>query len=211
MVDFRLAGYPLESIIPARNGAPTVTGRVLGRARLEGPGASVHDLAARARGTISLVVPQGQIRKAFAELLGINVGRGLGLLLSGDRSTTDIRCAVADFDVSGGTATAKTFVIDTDVVLAKGSGTINLGSETLNLRIDGETKRPRLLRVWAPITVRGARVAPKVGVDGAAVAGQVGLAGVVAALVNPLAAILPFIDPGLARDANCGALIAGAR
>tara|TARA_R110000868_G_scaffold395710_1_gene667529 strand:- start:8228 stop:10270 length:2043 start_codon:yes stop_codon:yes gene_type:complete len=210
-VDFRLSGYPLESIIPARNGAPTVTGRVLGRARLEGPGASVHDLAARARGTISLVVPQGQIRKAFAELLGINVGRGLGLLLSGDRSTTDIRCAVADFDVSGGTATAKTFVIDTDVVLAKGSGTINLGSETLNLRIDGETKRPRLLRVWAPITVRGALVAPKVGVDGAAVAGQVGLAGVVAALVNPLAAILPFIDPGLARDANCGALIAGAR
>lgn len=210
-VDFRLSGYPLELIIPARNGAPTVTGRALGRARLEGPGASVHDLAANARGTISLVVPQGQIRKAFAELLGINVGRGLGLLLSGDRATTDIRCAVADFDVSGGTATARTFVIDTDVVLAKGTGTINLGTETMNLRIDGETKQPRLLRVWAPITVRGALVAPKLGVDGAAVAGQVGLAGVIAALVNPLTAILPFIDPGLAGDANCGALIAGAR
>ncbi|WP_339931027.1 AsmA family protein [uncultured Brevundimonas sp.] len=210
-VDFRLSGYPLESIIPARNGAPTVTGLALGRARLEGPGASVHDLAANAKGTVSLVVPQGQIRKAFAELLGINVGRGLSLLLSGDRSTTDIRCAVADFDVVGGTATAKTFVIDTDVVLAKGTGTINLGSETMNLRIDGETKQPRLLRVWAPITVRGPLVAPKLGVDGAAVAGQVGLAGVIAALVNPLAAILPFIDPGLAEDANCGALVAGAR
>ncbi len=97
------------------------------------------------------------------------------------------------------------------MVLAKGTGTINLGTETMNLRIDGETKQPRLLRVWAPITVRGALVAPKLGVDGAAVAGQVGLAGVIAALVNPLTAILPFIDPGLAGDANCGALIAGAR
>ncbi|WP_339915241.1 AsmA family protein [uncultured Brevundimonas sp.] len=210
-IDFRLSGYPLELIIPARNGAPTVTGQTLGRARLEGPGASVHALAANARGTISLVVPHGQIRKAFAELLGINVGRGLSLLLSGDRTTTDIRCAVADFTVSGGLATARTFVIDTDVVVAKGTGTINLGAETLNLRIDGETKRPRLLRVWAPITVRGALIAPKLGVDGAAVAGQVGLAGVIAALVNPLAAVLPFIDPGLAKDANCGALIAGAR
>lgn len=210
-IDFRLSGYPLESIIPTRNGAPTITGLALGRARLEGPGASVHDLASNARGTISLVVPRGEIRKAFAELLGINIGRGLSLLLSGDRSTAEIRCAVADFDVSGGTATARTFVIDTDVVLAKGAGTIDLGSETLDLRIDGETKQPRLLRVWAPITVTGQLAAPKPGVDGAAVAGQVGLAGVIASLVNPLAAILPFVDPGLAEDANCGALIAGAR
>src|SRR5690606_35553946 len=56
-VDFRLRGYPLTSIIPARDGQPTVTGQALGRARLEGPGASVHDFAAASRGTISLVVP----------------------------------------------------------------------------------------------------------------------------------------------------------
>ena len=65
-VDFRLSGYPLESIIPARGGAPTVTGRALGRAKLEGPGASIHDLAANSKGTISLVVPQRRMRSAFA-------------------------------------------------------------------------------------------------------------------------------------------------
>jgi len=209
--DFRLRGYPLESIIPARNGAPTVTGRAIGRAKLEGSGASIHDFAAGSKGTLSLVVPQGQMRAAFAELLGINASAGLGKLLSGDTGTSEIRCAVADFTVSGGTATARTFVIDTTPVLARGSGTIDLGAETMNLRIDGDTKKPRLIRLWSPITVSGPLTAPRVGIDQAAVAGQVGLGVALGALINPLVALLPFVDPGLAKDANCGALISGAR
>jgi uncharacterized protein involved in outer membrane biogenesis len=209
--DFRLRGYPLESIIPARGGAPTVTGSALGRAQLEGSGASVHDFAANANGTISLVVPQGRMRSAFAELLGINVTAGLGRLLSGDQGSSDIRCAVADFTVRRGVGTAKTFVIDTTPVLARGTGTIDLGAETMNLRIDGETKQPRLVRLWSPITVTGPLTAPKVGIEGGAVAGQVGVGAALAALVNPLAALLTFVDPGLAEDANCGALISSAR
>lgn len=209
--DFRLRGYPLESIIPARGGIPTVTGRALGRAKLEGPGASVHDFAARSKGTISLVVPQGRMRAAFAELMGINVVPGLFQLLNDDDSTAEIRCAVADFTVSGGTATARTFVIDTTPVLAKGTGTIDLDSETMNLRLDGETKEARLVRLWAPITVQGPLTGPRVGVDQASVAGQVGFGAVLGALINPLVALLPFVDPGLAEDANCGALISSAR
>ncbi|WP_271163829.1 AsmA family protein [Brevundimonas intermedia] len=211
VVDFRLAGYPLESIIPARGGSAPLTGRALGRARLEGPGASIHDFAAASKGSLSLVVPDGQMRSAFAELLGINASAGLLKLLRGDQSTAQIRCAVADFDVRGGTATAKTLVIDTDVVLAQGTGTINLGAETLNLRVDGESKKPRLLRVWAPITVKGALTAPQVGVDVRALAGQGGFAGLLGAVVAPVTALFAFVDPGLAEDANCGRLIAGAR
>ena len=210
-VDLRLAGYPLESIIPARNGSVPLSGRALGRARLEGPGASIHDFAAASKGSMSLVVPNGRMRAAFAELLGINASAGLLKLLSGDQSESQIRCAVADFNVSGGTATARTFVIDTDVVLAQGKGSIDLGAETLNLRIEGESKKPRLLRLWAPITVSGALSAPRVGVDVGSVAGQGGLAGLLGAVVAPVTALFAFVDPGLAEDADCGRLIAGAR
>lgn len=208
-VDFRLRGYPLESIIPARDGVPTVSGQALGRARLEGSGASVHDFAAGSKGTISLVVPQGRMRAAFAELMGVHVLAGLFKL--DDDSTAEIRCAVADFTVSGGTATARTFVVDTTPVVAQGSGTIDLGAETINLRIDGETKEPRLVRLWAPILVQGPLTGPKVAIDGGAVAGQVGVGAILGALVNPFAALVAFVDPGLAEDANCGALISSAR
>jgi uncharacterized protein involved in outer membrane biogenesis len=211
VVDFRLAGYPLESIIPARGGSAPLTGRALGRAKLEGPGASIHDFAAASKGSLSLVVPTGQMRSAFAELLGINASAGLLKLLRGDQSTAQIRCAVADFDVRSGTATAKTLVIDTDVVLAQGTGSINLGDETLDLRIDGESKKPRLLRVWAPITVRGALTAPSVSVDVGAVVRQGGLAGLLSTVAAPVTALFAFVDPGLAEDADCGGLIAGAR
>ncbi len=210
-VDFRLRNYPLESIIPARGGAPTVTGSALGRAQLEGPGASIHDFAAASKGQITVVVPQGQMRSAFAELLGVNATAGLFRLLGGDESTTQIRCGVADFRVAGGTATARTFVIDTTPVLARGAGTIDLGAETMNLRIDGETKEARLVRLWSPIVVQGSLTAPRVGIDTGSVAAQAGLAGILGAVVNPLAALLPFVDPGLAEDANCGALISSAR
>ncbi|WP_370541080.1 AsmA family protein [Brevundimonas sp. BAL450] len=210
-VDLRLAGYPLEAVIPARDGQPTVTGRALGRVRLQGPGASIADFAARSRGTITVVVPQGQMREAFAELLGINVGRGLRLLLSDDQRTTPIRCAVASFDVRDGIGTASTFIIDTDVVLAQGEGTLNLRNERLDIRIDGESKKPRLLRVWSPITVSGPIRSPSVGVDEAAIAGQVGLIAAIGALVAPVAGVLGLIEPGLAEDANCGALISQAR
>jgi AsmA family protein len=156
-------------------------------------------------------VPNGQMRSAFAELLGINASAGLLKLLRGDQSTAQIRCAVADFDVRSGTATAKTLVIDTDVVLAQGTGSIDLGAETLDLRIDGESKKPRLLRVWAPITVRGALTAPSVGVDVGAVVSQGGLAGLLSTVAAPITALFAFVDPGLAEDADCGGLIAGAR
>ena len=38
---------------------------------------------------------------------------------------------------------------------------------------------------------------------------QGGIAAALGALVAPLAAILPFVDAGLAEDANCSALLAG--
>ena len=151
------------------------------------------------------------MRAAFAELLGINASAGLLKLLSGDQSESRIRCAVADFGVNNGTATARTFVIDTDVVLAQGKGSIDLGAETLNLRIDGESKKPRLLRLWAPITVSGPLTAPKVGVDVGEVVGQGGLAGLLGAVVAPVTALFAFVDPGLAEDADCGRLIASAK
>lgn len=211
VVDFRLAGYPLESIVPARGETQPISGRALGRAQLEGPGASIAEFAGASKGRLSLVVPQGRMRAAFAELLGVNASAGLLKLFSGDQSETPIRCGVAEFAVAGGVATARTLVIDTDVVLAKGTGTINLGSETLDLTIDGESKKPRLLRLWTPIRVRGPLTAPGVGVDAGAVVSQVGLTGLLAAVVAPVAAVLGFVEPGLAEDADCGRLIAAAR
>jgi hypothetical protein len=51
---------------------------------------------------------------------------------------------------------------------------------------------------------------PELGVETGALAAQGGIAAALGFL-NPLAAILAFIDPGLANDANCAPLLAEAK
>lgn len=206
--DLHLSDYALQNILPVRDGAPVASGVVDGRARLHGIGPSVHAAASTASGTMDFSVPHGKIRKAFAELMGINVGNGLSLLLSKSPKKTDLRCAVADFDVKGGIMQARNITIDTGVVVSRGQGTVNLNTETMNLRLTGKSKKPRLLKLWAPIEVKGTLSHPKLGLSKSSVAAQAGVAGGLASLVNPLAAVLVLVSPGGAKDTDCSALLA---
>lgn len=207
-IDVRLSNARLESVL-ALGREPPLTGSLTGRVRLSGYGASVRDAAANANGEITLVTPRGEVREALAELTGINVTRGLGLLLSGDDSTIGVRCGVASFRVRDGVARARSIVFDTDTVRIRGRGDVSLRDETLDLRIEGDPKEARLISISAPITVRGRWRDPDLGVDADSALGQGGIAAALGALVAPLAAILPFVDAGLTEDANCAALMAG--
>lgn len=209
-VDLRISNLRLEQFIPPVDGARPVQGALLGRARLTGAGNSVHKAASASNGAVTLVIPHGQIRQAFAELMGIDATKGLFMLLAKDQSPTDVRCALADFVVRGGVLHARRIVFDTGVVLVDGSGTVDLGRETLDLTFKGEPKKLRAVRLAAPITVGGRLRDPKFGIEAGAVAAQAGLGAALGALLTPLAALLPFVSPGLEKDANCAALLAEA-
>jgi AsmA family protein len=211
-LDMRLTRARLEQLLPAgEGGVAPLSGDLVGRVKLRGAGASVHRAFANAQGEALLVVPQGEIRKAFAELIGINVTRGLGLLLTDDQSKSPVRCAVAHFKGSGGVLRADHIVFDTGPVLGRGEGEIDLGRERIDFRLNGEPKEARLVRLMAPVTVRGPMLAPEVGIEAGGAIAQGGLAAALGVVAAPLAALLPFIDPGLAEDAACGALISDAR
>jgi AsmA family protein len=169
----------------------------------------VHKAFASADGEVMVVAPGGEIREAFAELMGVNIVKGLGLLNKKD--TTPIRCAVANFETRGGVMRAKNIVFDTGPVLVTGKGTINLSTERMDFTLRGHNKKFRMSRVLLPVTVKGPLMAAKLGVEPGAALAQGGGAVALGSLLSPLAAILPFIDPGLAKDANCSALLAEAK
>ena len=133
---------------------PPLEGLLSARAKLHARGNSVRKAAANATGAVTFVVPSGAMRKAFAELTGIDVLNGLGLLLTNDKSSTGLRCAVAQFDARDGTLTAKQLTLDTDDVLVQGQGTVNLKDETLDMSVNGSPKAFRIGRLRAPITIR---------------------------------------------------------
>lgn len=212
-LDMRLTNAKLEDFITIKNsdGQAAIEGGVMARAKLTGYGNSVHRAASTADGQVTLVSPRGQIRQAFAELLGVNASKGLLLLLSKDNRETSVRCAVADFRVKDGVMTANHIVADTGVVLAKGKGTIDLRNERMDLKIDGDSKKPRLVRLFIPITVSGPFMSPKVGLETGGAVAQGGIAAALGVFVTPLAAILPFVTGGEAKDADCASLVAEAR
>ncbi len=170
----------------------------------------MHKLASSADGSVSVALPQGQMNNALAELTGINVINGLGLLLSDKHKDTEIRCGVVDFQAQNGMLDSKSVFIDTTNVLITGRGDVDLKDEKLDLTLQGDPKKIRLLRLRSPITLHGTLLHPVVGVKADKLIAQAGIAVALGTLLTPAAAALALIDPGLAKNKDCSAVMAQA-
>jgi uncharacterized protein involved in outer membrane biogenesis len=184
---------------------PPLDGPLEARISLKGEGRSLHQLAAGADGTVTAVLPRGAVRSSLAELAGLDLN-ALGLAATGSKSDTSIRCGVASFALKKGTLTAETLILDTEPVLVTGEGTIDLDTESLDLQLKGRPKHPRL-RIRAPLQVRGTLRHPQVGIGARNPVAQTGGAIALGVLLTPVAAMLAFVDPGLAKDQHCAALL----
>jgi uncharacterized protein involved in outer membrane biogenesis len=210
-LELRAQSIQLNQLKGKKPGATAPLGGALqARALFEGTGDSIHDFMADSNGRVTLVLPHGEVRAAFAELTGINVARGIGLLLKGDDERAEIRCGVAQFAVERGTMHAQNIVFDTQDVRITGEGQIRLGPEELDLAIKGEPKKLRLARLRTPVEINGHLLKPAIGIDTGKTLKQGAIAGALAVL-TPIAAAIAFIDPGLEKDENCATLLAEAK
>jgi uncharacterized protein involved in outer membrane biogenesis len=206
-LDLRLSNVRLDQFKPKNSNDAPIEGVMEGRLRIEGTGNSVHAIFADANGTLSAVISQAQMRKAFAELAGIDVVRGLGLLLTDKQQTVPIRCGVAEFALKDGNAQTQHLLVDTADVIVTGDGKITFGDEKLDLNLKGEPKKLRFDRLRAPINVRGTLRHPSVGLSTPALVKQGAAAAALGVVATPFAAVLAFVDPGLAKNADCAELI----
>jgi uncharacterized protein involved in outer membrane biogenesis len=118
-----------------------------------------------------------------------------------------IRCGVVEFKVTDGDARAGRLLIDTQPVLITGNGHVSLTDEKVDLNIAGKPKKIGFTRIRAPINLRGTLRDPSVSLSVPSLVEQGGIAVAAGVLLTPLAALLAFIDPGLAKDQNCSALL----
>jgi AsmA family protein len=195
----------------APNAAPPIDGLLDARAVIEGTGDSVHEVMSDATGTFTMIVPQGDVRSAFAELTGVDVAEGIGLLVKKPDDRAPIRCGVAQFDLETGTAHAQDIVFDTQNVLVKGGGQVYLDSEQLDLTIRGQPKKVRIVRLRAPVQVKGQLLKPSFKLETGHLLKQGAIGAALGTVLSPIAAILAFVDPGLAKDQNCAQLLAQAQ
>lgn len=189
-------------------GDPPLSGALSGRLQLQGHGKSVREIASTLDGTVSAVIPNGTVRAVLAEAASLDLSAALGALSKKDKQTS-IRCAVASFDAHQGVLTSRTLVVDTDKALITGSGTLNAASQALDLTLHGRPKHPNL-KLHSALSIHGTLTHPELRLSTPALLGQSAAAAALGVLLTPVAAVLAFVSPGVAHDADCAALLAQA-
>ncbi|MEO8558861.1 MAG: AsmA family protein [Rhodospirillales bacterium] len=129
--------------------------------RVRGAGNSVRAIMASLNGSTSVSMVKGVLNNKRIAFLSSDFLK----LLTGGGSTTEIYCAVSKFHIVNGVATSDALVFDASNLSARGSGSINLGSEALDLLIHPETKQPALASLAVPIRITGTLANPKANPD----------------------------------------------
>lgn len=185
-------------------------GQMDGALALQATGNSVARMLASGTGEIKLYVRDGVLSKQLLDLAALNLGSVVVSKLFGTDREVRLRCAVADLPVRQGLVRIRNFKLSTDEALVDVTGTANLATEQLDLRIRPESLRLKLLSLRTPLYARGSFAQPEVGVEKGPLMLRAGAVAALAAL-SPLAmTVLPVTVPGAEDDAHCAPLLGEA-
>lgn len=180
-----------------------------GHIDLSGQGRSLASVLGSSDGRTVFLMSGGQISLLLIEATDIDISEAAPLLLGDDKSTA-IRCGVADFKVTDGLLRSQAVVLDTEDTNLEGKAVVNLRNETLDATLKAHAKDKSLFAGQVPVRVTGTIKHPAVGIEPVEASARGAAAVALGVVLTPLAAVIPFIEPGLGKDSDCGALLATA-
>ncbi|WP_026325680.1 AsmA family protein [Sphingomonas sp. Mn802worker] len=209
--DIRLAPTPLGRLLAGWGVAEAGTsGTVRGRIQLAGRGDTIHDSLSTARGRIAFVLPAGTLWTRNAELAELDVGTFVQKMFSGElKEPVRINCGLIGFTVRSGVAAADPVLIDTSKNVVLGRGGFSFRTEAIDLAFRADSKRFSLFSGQSPVGIKGTFSAPSLQVVTPQLLTRAGAGLGLAVLATPVAGLLAFIDPGDAKAAACGPVLAG--
>ncbi len=207
----KVQGLQLSALFPKVELMKKSFGRMDGAIALKSNGDSVAGLLGKGTGEIRLYVRDGTLSKQMLDLAALNLGSIIVGKLFGDDKEVRLRCAVADFTVVNGLATARVVKMSTDDAIVQATGTIDMGTEELDLLIKPESLEWKFFSLRSPLYVKGTLGNPDVGVEVAPLLLRAGAA-IAAAVVAPAAlALIPITVPAADDDTHCKPLLTLAK
>lgn len=158
-------------------------------------GASLRQIMAGLNGKVVIKVGEGELKEEYVRATLPRLADAVNIL---NRATakTKLHCVVTGLDIKGGVATPKALLAETGSLTITGDGTVNLGTEQLDLRLIPSSRDTGLAAALPPVRVRGMLLDPSFAPDPAALAKSViGTAAGIAAL-GPLALLSPALGSG---------------
>ncbi len=210
--DIRLAPTPMGRLLAGYGVAEAGTsGTIRGRIRLEGRGDTIHDSLASASGRITLIMPQGTFWARNVQLSELDLGTFAYKMFQGKlKQPVAINCGVIGFTVRGGIAAADPILIDTEKNVILGRGGFSFRDEAIDLAIRADAKRISLFSAQSPVGIGGTFAKPALNVITPQLLERAGVGLGLSLVATPIAGLLAFVDPGDAKAAACGPVLAGA-
>jgi len=208
--DIRLSPTPLGKLMAGfgLKDAGT-TGTIKARINMSGTGDSVRKSLATSNGRIAIVLPAGTFWTSYAQLAEFDVGVFLQRLLQKQlKQPIKINCGLIAFTVKDGVAAADPVLIDTDKNLMAIKGGFNFADESMNLQFRADGKKFSAFSGQSPVGIGGYFSAPAIHIVSPQLVERVGAAVALGVVATPVASILAFVDPGDAKSAACGPVLA---
>jgi uncharacterized protein involved in outer membrane biogenesis len=172
---------------------------------VRGAGNSVRAIMASLNGATSVSVNGGTLNNKNLAFVNADVLK----LLGGSGNSTEIKCIVSRFNIANGIATSQALQFDLTNIYGNGKGTINLGTEGLDMEIDPKTRSAAIASLAVPIDIKGTLANPSVTPD-LAKGGAQALKGVVDNKVtNSAGGALGSVTGGLLGGGGGGGLLGG--
>lgn len=179
---------------------PYVAGRFDGQAIVSGQGRSTAEILGSLDGRLRGQLRDGELSHVITEAVGLDVAQAIGVWLKGDDPLT-LDCAQAQVTFKDGVATPDVLVLDSPDTTLWMDGQVSLKQETLDLHVKAAPKDMSPLSFRTPVDIGGTLAAPRVSVQRKPLLQRL-LPAAALALVQPLAALIPLVDPGDADAAK---------
>ncbi|APH54050.1 AsmA family protein [Granulibacter bethesdensis] len=181
-------------------------GLIGGEASIKTKGNSVAQMLGHGDGYLRLTMGHGgNISALLVSLSGLQFGNAV-LSALGIPSKAQIRCMIADYTLKQGVMNTQLFAIDTTESDIRGTGIINLRTETLDYAIRTEANHFTIGSLPTPINIGGTFKNPSI-TPGAELGIRAGAAIGLGILFPPLA-LLPTIQTGIGSVDDCKGLVA---
>jgi uncharacterized protein involved in outer membrane biogenesis len=210
--DIRLSPTPMGRLL-ARFGVSEsgTNGTLTARVELKGQGDSLRQSLATSNGRMAFIIPAGTMWARNIQLTELDIGTFLQKMFEKKlEEPVAINCGLIAFTVRDGIAAADPILIDTRKNVILGHGGFSFRSEAIDMSIRADAKTFSLFSGQSPVGVGGYFAAPTINPVSPQLIARAGVAAGAGALISPFAAILAFIDPGDAKAAACGPVLAGA-
>ena len=185
------------------------SGTIKARIKMTGTGNTVRQSLATSNGRIAVILPRGTFWTKYTQLSEFDIGTFVQRMFQHKlKEPVQINCGLIGFTVRDGVAAADPVLIDTSKNVMTVRGGFSFQDESLALAFRADAKKISLFSAQSPVGINGHFAAPAIQIVTPRLLARAG-ASVGLGVLFPPAALAAFVDPGDAKAAACGPVLAG--